>query len=260
MEYGVFTSDLSEIAQTRYWTLYLYCNKDKSIIGAKLYNGNDENKTLAAVCERYVNKNKTVYAFEIPGGQKFTNDFDGVCKMIGSSLSCDTEDMKKVDSIEISKPYDMPTVTEKGIAVCLKQWRMGTSYRQINNGFVFQMITNTIEYVFQIQTDNCNIYCGASVNVPYDGGMFGGGQYFRLRNFADNSKPFCRFECNLGNDLTVPFVPECNYESGECTVTKQGFYWPVKRYNDDEIVLSGCGGDEYVYNRNEQKNEHFRVL
>ena len=42
MTYGVFTSDTLEIAQTKHWALCLYCNDDKTVIGAKLYNGTDE--------------------------------------------------------------------------------------------------------------------------------------------------------------------------------------------------------------------------
>lgn len=91
----------------------------------------------------------------------------------------------------------------------------------------------------------CNIYCGASINIPYDGGMFGSGQYFRIRNYGDNSQPFCGFYCNLGNDAVVRDVPAC--KSGECVQTPEGLYWPVKRCSDSEIVLQGCGDDEYIY-------------
>ena len=33
--------------------------------------------------------------------------------------------------------------------------------------------------------------------------------------------------------------------------------WIVKRYSDDEIILQGCGGDEYPYRREESKFEYF---
>lgn len=257
MEYGIFTSPSLEIAQTRCWSLCLYCGIDKSVVGAKLYNGVDGNKTLAAVVERDNKGNKTKYAYEIPTGQVFTNDSAGVRLLIGEKYGYDTAGMLKTNTIEISEPYENSSVSDKGIEYCLKQWRMGAFYDPLPDGMRFQMVTNKVEYVFMIQNNDCNIYCGASVNVPYDKGMFGSGQYFRIRNYQDNSKPFCRFECDLGNGISVPKVSEYVCESGKCTVTRDGLYWPVKRYGDDEIVLEGCGGDEYVYTRKRRRSEYF---
>ena len=257
MEYGVYTSLNMEIAQTRQWAICFYCNEDKTIIGAKLYKGIDENKTLVAICERYVIDKKTVFAYRTDDGSTVTNDDNGVCKYIGSAFSYKTDGMKKNDSILITEPYEMATVDEKGIGFCLKQWRMGTSYIPHENGFTFLMVTNKIEYVFSIQTDNCNIYCGASVNIPNDIGMYGGRQYYRFRNFDDNSQPWCQFACNLGHDIIVPNIPKTTCKSGCCTVTENGLFWPVKRFANDEIILDGCGGDEYIYRRADQKNEYF---
>lgn len=134
---------------------------------------------------------------------------------------------------------------------------MGTSFISERVGFVFTMVTDKIDYVFSILETNQNIYCGASVSIPYEYGMFGSMQYFRFRNLGDNSQPFCKFQCSLGNDVAAPEVPEIACESNACLITDKGFYWPVKRFSDDEIVLHGCGGDEYCYFRNGQKSEFF---
>ena len=129
----------------------------------------------------------------------------------------------------------------------------------MSDGFSFQMVTNKIEYVFSIQNNSCNIYCGASINVPYDEGLFGGGQYFRIRNYSDNSQPFCQFISHLGSDIAVPDVTKVVCKSDKCTVTSEGLYWPLKRYTENEIVLNGCGGEEYIYNKNNIKSEYFNV-
>lgn len=257
MEYGVFTSESLEIAQTRLWTVCLYRDDKKPVIGAKLYNGIDYDKTLFAVCERNLTENITAYAYETPGGEKFTNDNGGVCGLIGGAYEYDMAGLKKVDDIILSEPYEMPTAAGAGVENCLKQWRKGSFYNLTHDGMHFSMITNKLEYIFSIQNGNCNIYCGASVNIPFEGGMFGANQYFRLRNFGDNSQPFCRFYSRLGGDIEVPSFDKNVCESGECVTTPQGFYWPVKRCSDDEIVLFGCGGDEYVYRRDNQKSEYF---
>jgi hypothetical protein len=257
MEYGIFTSKHLEIAQSRFWTICFYCDSDKTNIGVKLYNGTDENKTLAAICNRDIQNGRTVYAYETPEGKKYTNDFDGVCKLIGEQYNYTISGLTKIDDISISDINEMPSVSESGIKNCLKYWRMGTSYNLIHDGMQFQMVTDKVEYIFMIQNENCNIYCGASVNIPCENGMLGGNQYFRLRNYADNSQPFCRFFCNIGDKINVINFNDIVCESGKCSNTSQGLFWPVKRYSDNEIVLDGCGGDEYVYRKDNSKSEFF---
>ncbi len=261
MEYGIFTSTTMEIAQTRFWTLCLSCNIEKSILSVELYNGMDDNKSLAAIVRRNNETNNTLYAYETPDKQVFTNDMDGVCALIGKKYQYDISEMQKNDTIQISEPYEMPCVSEKGIECCLKQWRMGTFYiNHSQDGMQFQMVTNKLEYIFMIRNENCNIYCGASINIPCEEGLFGRGQYFRIRNYGDNSQPFCQFGCNLGKAITLVKTPVFICESGTCTTTEQGIYWPVKRFNDNEIVLNGCGGEEYVYTRyNQSRSEYFAL-
>ena len=258
MTYGVFTSDTLEIAQTKHWALCLYCNDDKTVIGAKLYNGTDEDKALAGICERDLNNNLTFYAYEDLQGVVHSNN-EIYSSYIGTSFDYNISGMKQIDEIELSEPYEMPTVTEVGIERCLKMWRMGVNFRIFDGGMQFIMVTNKIEYVFIIREEDTDIYCGASVNIPYADGMFGSGQYFRLRNFADNSQPFCRFHSDLGGDAVVCDVPKMECISGQCNVTDKGLYWPLKSYTDDVIILCGCGGDEYKYVRTPQRSEYFKI-
>ena len=156
MENGVYTSLYLEIAQTKHWAICLYCNSKKSVIGARLYNGVDDDKKLIAICERFVDDKLTVYAYQTADDVIATNDYDGVYKLIGSAFEYRIDQMKKIDSIKIVEPYEMDTVNDKGIEFCLKQWRIGTSYYNHVSGFTFQMVTNKLEYVFSIQNDNCN--------------------------------------------------------------------------------------------------------
>ncbi len=261
MDYGIFTSPFLEIAQTRFWSLCLSCSPDKSILSAELYNGIDNNKTLAAIVRRNNENSRTLYAYEAPNGQILSNDTCSIKALIGQKYEYSTHEMQRNDTIQISAPYEMPSASIDGIEKCLKQWRLGTFYRYYpQSGMMFQMVTNKVEYIFSIQDENCNIYCGASVNIPCKNGMLGTGQYFRIRNCGDNSQPFCRFECDLGKEITLskPAIFEC--ESGSCNITDQGINWPLKRFSDDEIVLDGCGGDEYVYTRNRKgRSEYFSL-
>lgn len=256
MTYGVWTSPALEIAESAYWALVFY--RQEPTIGAELYNGFQEAKTLAAVCEHDLNDHKTVYAYEGPGGRRWTNDFRGVRQKLGLPLSYDRAGLRQIDDIHPSQPFELPTVTEAGIRQCLLLWRMGCAYRCFEGGMLFTMVTGKIEYVFSVQQEKCNLYCGASVNVPTDQGMLGQGQYFRLRSYDDNTAPFCGFHSQLGGDAEWKETAPIRCESGVCTATDQGLYWPLKRCTDDEIILSGCGGDEYIYRRSDAKSEYFQ--
>ena len=259
MAYGVFTSKTLEIAESVHWALVFYARENPSVIGAELYNGTGESKTLAAVCERDMQAGRTVYAYEEPNGRRWTNDFDGVCARLGQPLTYDHHGLKQIDAINPAEPYELPTVTEAGIRQCLLLWRMGCAYRCFDGGMLFTMVTPKIEYVFSIWQEKCDLYCGASINVPMEQGMLGEEQYFRLRNYDDNSAPYCAFYSHLGDNAEWKDAAPMDCSSGTCVTTEQGIYWPLKRHTDDEIVLNGCGGDEYIYRRDGQKSEYFRL-
>ena len=50
---------------------------------------------------------------------------------------------------------------------------------------------------------------------PFDLGMFGGGQFFRVRNWQDNSEPFCRFFCNFMWRLAIVQVRFEIFKAGD---------------------------------------------
>jgi len=168
----------------------------------------------------------------------------------------------KKDKIEIV-PADtyMPSVSEKGITYCLKHWKLGNQLNISEDSVNFTMTTNKIEYVMMIRKQNDDIYCGASITIPCDAGLFGGQQYFRIRNYSDNSRPFCGFHSSLGKSADFKSdkldIPECS--EGKCITTNQGIFFGVKRYDDNEIVLQGCGDDEYFYYRDTCMTERFKI-
>lgn len=253
MEYGVFTSKTVEIVQTRMWAICLYMDVNREIMGAKLYHGIDDDKKLIGICEQ--NNDKCVYAYQMDG-QSGTNDYDGVRALIGNKYVYDMAKLRKIEDIEITQHIKMPSVSEAGIETCLRLWRMGTTLHSENGFLHFQIITNKIEYIFMIHGNNCDIYCGASVNVPANEGLWGSGQYFRLRN-VDGSEGFRQFYCDLGNEINVPSVPKEFSQYKTWTQTSCGNFWTVKRQSDNEIVLDGCGGGEYIYRQDNPRNEFF---
>ena len=105
-----------------------------------------------------------------------------------------------------------------------------------------------------------NIYCGASYNIVFDLGLFSGGQFFRIRNYKDNSEKWCRFHCDFSYESSDVKIPTEQCELGKCFITTKGLMWCIKRYTDDEIVLQGCGDNDYIYRRTDRRTEQFATI
>lgn len=137
---------------------------------------------------------------------------------------------------------------------------MGDSYHAVSDEFNFFLCTGKTEYIFSIKPENTNIYCGASYNLVFDLGMFSGGQFFRIRNYKDNSEKFCGFYYDFSYEAKDINIPTEQCELGKCLKTSKGLMWCIKRYTDEEIVLQGCGDDEYIYRRNDKRTEQFTII
>ncbi len=82
--------------------------------------------------------------------------------------------------------------------------------------------------------------------------------FFGLRNMGDNSEPYCGFYCDFRYQMPeeedyIDYVKLGGNTNGSCNYTS----WFVKRYKNEEIVLDGCGEDEYIFRRNDVKQEQF---
>ena len=260
---GVYRNSNSEIVETEKFAMMLYCSPDKSILGAKLYKGFEDKKHLVAVCERNLIDEKTEYAYLVENNgphlaianserlaPTLTSEYDSSQKL---SMRC----LESFNVDHIGNP--LPKVKDAGIPKCLNLWRMCDSYHSTPDKLNFFLCTGKSEYVFSIDIENTNIYCGASYNIVFDLGLFGGGQFFRIRNYKDNSEKWCRFSCDFSYELKDIKIPTEQCELGKCIETSKGLMWCVKRYSDDEIVLQGCGDSEYIYRRTDNRCERFVI-
>lgn len=254
MTTGVYAKKDLEIAISKHFKLIHY--KNENIYGSKLY----KDDKLIAVVERMIgDKIKAKYAFVNLKNTNICNDFE-LSKLLNSdfqSLEISTNDMFLKDTIILNEDIkELSRVSDAGIEKCLKTWTLGVEFNQTANQLFFVMQTTSLSYVFSIEHDN--IYCGISYNVPFEKGLFGGGQYFRIRDYKDNEAPFCWWVCNLGDRIKHVDFDKNIPASDQCIINEQGIYWLLKSYTDDEIVLQGCGGDEYRYHRNKKMIEYFK--
>ncbi len=261
---GVYRGSVCEIVETEKFSLMLYCSSDKNILGTKLYKGYESKKRLVAVCERDLVNEKTEYAYFVEDSYPHTaiTNSSKLVSTLGAAYDSNSiNSMRRLESFVVDHSgTPLPTVKESGIPKCLTLWRMSSSYHATHDEFNFSLCTGKTEYNFSIKVEDTNIYCGASYNIVFDLGLFGGGQFFRIRNYRDNSEKWCCFHCDFSYEPRDIKIPTEQCELGKCLTTSNGLMWCVKRYTDDEIVLQGCGNDEYTYRRTNKRTEQFSFI
>ncbi|QVK17677.1 hypothetical protein KHQ81_12625 [Mycoplasmatota bacterium] len=256
MKTGVYAKRDLELTITEQFILLHYRKKD--YYGTKLYR---EGKLLAIVERKLEDSVISSYSF-LNNKNEIISNTDKYVNILNEEFDWSTYekdvDLLLKDSINLIDSHSkVPSVSEVGIARCLKIWTLGISFNLNSESLYFYMQTNKLQYVFSISKEKDNIYCGISINIPYDNGLFGGGQYFRIRNYKDNKEAYCWWICDLGEKVKDVEFNKNVCENGKCIQTNQGTYWTINRFTDDQIVLQGCGNDEYVYNRNNVMVERF---
>lgn len=261
---GVYRSANCEIVETEKFALIFYCSADKSILGAKLYKGFENKKRLVAICERNQLDDKTEYAYLADSSNPHTAIANSERLSPQLAGGYDPEMKKSMRRLEVfavdHSGTPLPTVREAGIPKCLSLWRMSDRYCANHEELHFFLCTGKTEYIFSIKPKNVNIYCGASYNTVFDLGLFGGRQFFRIRSYKDNREKWCGFNGDFSCEGEAVTIPTEQCELGKAIQTGKGHMWCVKRYTDDEIVLQGCGDDEYVYRRTDQRAERFTIV
>ena len=251
---GVYAKENFEIAISKQFKVIHYLIDDN--YGVKLYK---DNKLIAIVERKTVDRIKAKYAFINDKENCVCNDIEFSKLLVSNNeyVDVDLSGMFLKDTIVMDEEKkENPKVSNKGITECLKTWTLGIYYQVTESRLFFEMQTTSLSYVIIIENDN--IYCGISLNIPFEKGLFGGGQYFRIRDYNDNSAPFCWWICNLGGKIKkVNFDKDVNVD-GQCIISNEGIYWLLKSYTDDEIILQGCNGDEYRYYRNKNMIEYFK--
>lgn len=259
---GVYRSANSEIVETEKFALIYYCTPNKDILGTKLYSGYENKKRLIAICERDQINESTEYAYYLTDGQTVISNSDKLQSYLGEEYDvCLKKPMRCLEKFLVDHSGNpLPNVKDVGIRRCLLLWRMADSYQVSADKFNFFLCTEKNEYIFSIIPKDTNIYCGASYNIVFDLGMFSGGQFFRIRNYKDNSEKYCRFQCDFSYEAKDINIPTDQFELGKCLMTSKGLMWCIKHYTDDVIVLQGCGHDEYTYRRNDKRTEQFTAI
>lgn len=251
---SVYRGTRSEVVETERFAYAI--SEEKGVLCARLYTGGWEKKQLIALCIR--RDGETHFAYRTEDG-----------RVIATTPALSDELGTDYDRMQLGKMHrrerfctdhsgaELPTVSQAGIRRCLAAWRMGAALTADENHLAFFLCTGQTEYVMQLRLEETNVYCGASFNIPFDMGLMSGGQYFRIRNEGDNSASYCSFFSDftcMPRDFAIPTE---EIQPGLCVSTSKGLMWCVKRYTDEQIVLQGCGEDEYIYRRGDRRMEQY---
>jgi hypothetical protein len=258
-EYGVYGGDGIEIVVTPDFHYELFSNDEA--IGVRLfYLGKP-----FAFCEHRRVERRTIYAFRTStdGGNAAGNDDEAV-RILENGLSpTPLMGLQLVEPINILESgTELPYADTTNVKQCLQAWRRAADITCGDDGMQFTLMTDRLEYVCSIQHYGDSVYCGASANFATGKGLVGGGQYFRLRHLGDDSMPYCGFFAQLNAGFREmclnAVIDESNFGAEYCAVNGLN-YWSVKSITPTEIILNGCDGDEYHYDRNQRAAERYEA-
>ncbi len=255
---GIYKSDTLEIAETERVALLYYSNAEQSLFGAKAYVGFEDKKELRAICEYRADGKKTKFAYITDTGAVFSND-EETEHFLGEKFDAEQKKQLYRSELFFVSREKMPSIAEVGIKNALESLRMSTTLNATASRFSIFICTDKTEYTFDIAPQDENVYCAISHNKVTELGLLCANQFFRIRNYGDNTEKFCNSFCELGfipKNIAVP-TEEC--VGGKCVDTSAGLFFGIKRYTNDEIVLCGCGDDEYRYSRTDKKLERLTL-
>ena len=250
---GIYRGKACEIVETERFSLVL--EKQQSLLVSKLYVGHHPIKHLWAIVVRDGEQHTTQYAYQT-NLDGLVSNAHSLAGQIGECYHTEIirgmlrEERFAVDSSQTP----LPTVSEVGLKNALSAWRNGTRFVADGEQLMFSLCTPSREYAIHINMQGTNIYCCAMFNTVFDMGLFAAGQYFRIRHYKDNTEPFCGFygDFTFLPETTAPKTNTNGFSDGQ-----KNLAYTIKRYSDDEIVLDGCGDDEFAYRRNQEFVEQY---
>ncbi len=253
---GVYRKkDVVAVETERVAIVYRDCGET---LCAELYGGSQENKSLCGFAEMDLAPKKVKYAYYDESGGVISN-FDAG-DILGRKFDRRQLDkMQRVETFLVSRGKNpLPTVPEAGFRTCLTKWRTGTR-AYCRDGMIFACVyVGGIEYAFHMEAKNHeNIYASIVANEAFELGNCVGKQFFRLRNFGDNTGDFAVSFSWINDSMKRVSLP--SGENGIDFSDQDEFrelnggqekLERIKRYGADRITVSNYG-DEMDYFRDD---------
>lgn len=156
--------------------------------------------------------------------------------------------LKKVESIDITQPYDMPqAATKLDIGRCLQEWQLGTVIETSGKDVLVMVGTNRNSFMYNIGGGMVYLRAAAMLQCN-EGSLFI--QNIRMMKNPNTGERSNIFFYDSHEFLTnLPAIDISKFDPTRCVFAGDGFiYWSYISHTPDEIKLNGCG-ETYTFSR-----------
>ena len=164
------------------------------------------------------------------------------------ALCIGNDTLKKVESIDITQPYDMPqAATKLDIGRCLQEWQLGTVIETSGKDVLVMVGTNRNSFMYNIGGGMVYLRAAAMLQCN-EGSLFI--QNIRMMKNPNTGERSNIFFYDSHEFLTnLPAIDISKFDPTRCVFAGDMFiYWSYLSHTPDEIKLNGCG-ETYTFQR-----------
>lgn len=164
------------------------------------------------------------------------------------ALCIGNDTLKKVESIDITQPYDMPqAATKLDIGRCLQEWQLGTVIETSGKDVLVMVGTNRNSFMYNVGGGMVYLRAAAMLQCN-EGSLFI--QNIRMMKNPNTGERSNIFFYDSHEFLTnLPAIDISKFDPTRCVFAGDMFiYWSYLSHTPDEIKLNGCG-ETYTFSR-----------
>lgn len=154
--------------------------------------------------------------------------------------------LELIEKISIVDPYDMRMVTKNEIGLCLQEWQLGTRLLKSGDEHVTGLLINTNKHAYVFSYGGM-IYCRAArIRSDNNGTVFAQ----NIRMMAKTGEFTAAMDSdNVAIAKKEIVISDSLFNPSVCIYATEGIYWSLKSFEPNLIILNGCGGEDYRYER-----------
>lgn len=164
------------------------------------------------------------------------------------ALCIGNDTLKKVESIDITQPYDMPqAATKLDIGRCLQEWQLGTVIETSGKDVLVMVGTNRNSFMYNVGGGMVYLRAAAMLQCN-EGSLFI--QNIRMMKNPNTGERSNIFFYDSHEFLTnLPAIDISKFDPTRCVFAGDMFiYWSYLSHTPDEIKLNGCD-ETYTFSR-----------
>lgn len=164
------------------------------------------------------------------------------------ALCIGNDTLKKVESIDITQPYDMPqAATKLDIGRCLQEWQLGTVIETSGKDVLVMVGTNRNSFMYNVGGGMVYLRAAAMLQCN-EGSLFI--QNIRMMKNPNTGERSNIFFYDSHEFLTnLPAIDTSKFDPTRCVFAGDMFiYWSYLSHTPDEIKPNGCG-ETYTFSR-----------